>query len=241
MTRITRLRSLWMTGLLLFGSLTACKTTQSTRMPTDTLSYLALGDSYTIGEGVGPKDTYPEQLRALLSVEKIKLAEPLIIARTGWTTDELSAGIDDAEIAGQTYALVTLLIGVNNQYRGRAVEDYAREFEQLLDRAIAFAGGREERVFVLSIPDWGVTPFAEEREVDRQAVAAAIDAYNAQKRAICAEKGVHFTDITETYRQIGAEVPSLVSDKLHPSALVYARWAKALVDPVAAVLRGQQQ
>ena len=130
-----------------------------------TASYLALGDSYTIGENVAPAGRWPEQLAAALRAEGIVIdgiavANPRIIAATGWTTDELSAAIDAAEPLGENHALVSLLIGVNNQYRGRTVDDYVHEFVILLERAIGFAGRRADRVFVLAIPDWGVTPFA---------------------------------------------------------------------------------
>ena len=123
------------------------------------MSYLALGDSYTIGEGVPDADRWPVQLATALRAEGIDLADPRIIATTGWTTDELASAIDVAEPVGR-YDFVSLLIGVNNQYRGRSVAEYRGEFTALLKRAIGFAGGRPERVLVLSIPDWGVTPFA---------------------------------------------------------------------------------
>ena len=193
------------------------------------LRYLALGDSYTIGEGVPEPGRWPVQLARALRVEGIALEPPRIIARTGWTTDELSAAIDAAEPLGR-WDFVSLLVGVNNQYRGRAVEQYAREFAALLERAAGFAAGRRERVLVLSIPDWGVTPFAAGR--DRQAIAAAIDAHNGAARALCERRGVAFVDITPASRAQGAEPAMLADDGLHPSAAVYASWtARAL--PVA--------
>ena len=185
------------------------------------LRYLALGDSYTIGEGVPEAGRWPVQLAAALRTEGIALDPPRIIARTGWTTDELSAAIDAAEPLGE-YDFVSLLIGVNNQYRGRAVEQYAREFAALLARAVGFAGGRADRVLVLSIPDWGVTPFAAGR--DRQAIAAAIDAHNGAARSLCERRGVAFVDITPASRIHGAEPAMLVDDGLHPSAAMYALW-----------------
>jgi len=185
------------------------------------LRYLALGDSYTIGEGVPEAGRWPVQLAAALRTEGIALDPPRIIARTGWTTDELSAAIDAAEPLGE-YDFVSLLIGVNNQYRGRAVEQYAREFAALLARAVGFAGGRADRVLVLSIPDWGVTPFAAGR--DRQAIAAAIDAHNGAARSLCGRRGVAFVDITWASRIHGAEPAMLVDDGLHPSAAMYALW-----------------
>ena len=193
------------------------------------LRYLALGDSYTIGEGVPEAGRWPVQLPAALRTEGIALDPPRIIARTGWNTDELSAAIDAAEPLGE-YDFVSLLIGVNNQYRGRAVEQYAREFAALLARATGFAGGRADRVLVLSIPDWGVTPFAAGR--DRQAIAAAIDAHNGAARSLCGRRGVAFVDITWASRIHGAEPAMLVDDGLHPSAAMYALW-KASALPAA--------
>ena len=193
------------------------------------LRYLALGDSYTIGEGVPESGRWPVQLAGALRAEGIALDSPRIIARTGWTTDELSAAIDAAEPLG-TWDFVSLLVGVNNQYRGRAVEQYAREFAALLERATGFAGGRRERVLVLSIPDWGVTPFATGR--DRQAIAAAIDAHNGAARSLCERRGVAFVDITPVSRVHGAEPAMLAADGLHPSAAMYALWAARAL-PVA--------
>ena len=141
-------------------------------------SYLALGDSYTIGEQVLPEENVPNKTVTLLNKTGAgaqHFAAPQIIAKTGWTTDELDAAIDAANISKQ-FNFVSLLIGVNNEYRGRTVKDFKIEFEHLLQRAIQFAGNKADHVFVLSIPDWGVTPFAEGR--DRKKIAEEIDAYN---------------------------------------------------------------
>lgn len=145
------------------------------------LTYLALGDSYTIGEQVPLKESFPYQTVQLLHKKNIEVADPVIIAVTGWTTDELATSIREHNIK-DTFSFVTLLIGVNNQYRGRDIENYKHEFAQLLNQAIAFAGGIANHVFVLSIPDWGVTPFAEGR--DRQKIAREIDAYNNVNKEI---------------------------------------------------------
>lgn len=188
-----------------------------------TMRWLALGDSYTIGEGVPVAGRWPQQLAALLRARGIALTDPHTIATTGWTTDELDAGIDDAAPRGP-FDFVSLLIGVNNQYRARAVDAYAVEFTALLQRALAFAGGKAGRVLVLSIPDWGVTPFAEGR--DRAAIARALDDYNRAAEEICNAHGVVFVDITDLSRQHGAEPAMLVDDGLHPSAALYALWAQ---------------
>lgn len=184
--------------------------------------YLALGDSYTIGESVSPSERFPVQL-----ARELNLGEPQIIARTGWTTDELNAAIDAANVQGP-FELVTLLIGVNNQYRGRDAEQYRGEFAALLQRAIGFAGNRPSRVVVVSIPDWGVTPFAEGR--DRAQIARDIDRYNAVNREEAQRAGARYVDITAISR---SGDPALVAaDKLHPSGKQYTEWVR-LIAPVA--------
>ncbi|MCH7409907.1 SGNH/GDSL hydrolase family protein [Belliella sp. DSM 111904] len=200
-----------------------------TEMDSNKLTYLALGDSYTIGEGVEKPDRYPNQLVAKLKNTGIAFNEPTIIATTGWTTDELQRGVEDAQIKGKLYDLVTLLIGVNNQYRGRSVENFREEFQALLQEAIRFAGEDTSKVIVLSIPDWGITPFASDRNVDTEKVKREIDAFNSAKQAICSELGVTYIDITAHYRKYGNQPKSLVSDKLHPSAWIYDHWSDLLL------------
>ncbi len=196
---------------------------------TTSLSYLALGDSYTIGEGVGLEDRYPMQLvREWNKSAKIPFSTPLIIAKTGWTVDELEAGIQATPTAAEGYDLVTLLIGVNNQYRGRSVESFAVDFEKMLQRAIAFAKGDKSRVIVLSIPDWVVTPFAVQKGVEPNQVAKAIDAYNRTKKEICQKQGIKLIDITDDYRMDGGLPEGVVEDQLHPSKLIYGQWAGKL-------------
>ena len=195
------------------------------------LAFLALGDSYTIGEGVAPEDRWTHQFAAALRAEGIDLADPLTIATTGWTTDELDAAIDTADPQGP-FDFASLLIGVNNQYRGRGVDDYAREFDALLERTTGFTGERPERVLVLSIPDWGVTPFAAASGRDLAAIARELDAYNNAARDACEARGVAFVDITPASRALGAGPGMLAEDGLHPSAAMYAEWAR-LALPVA--------
>jgi lysophospholipase L1-like esterase len=195
------------------------------------LRYLALGDSYTIGEGVAEDSRWPMQLARALRGEGIALDDPDIIATTGWTTDELDAAIDAAQPADD-YDLVSLLIGVNNQYRARSVDEYRHQFAALLERAIDFAGGRSERVLVLSIPDWGVTRFGRDSGRDLAVIARELDAYNAAAHDLCTARGVAFVDITEVSRERGAEPAMLADDGLHPSKAMHARWA-GLALPVA--------
>jgi lysophospholipase L1-like esterase len=185
-------------------------------------TYLALGDSYTIGEGVPVHDNFPYQAVQLLRGNGLSFCAPEIVAKTGWTTDELQSGIRGKKLLSR-YDIVTLLIGVNNQYRGRAVDAYAPEFEDLLKQAIAFAGGDARRVAVLSIPDWGATPFAAGR--DRVAISAGIDAFNAVNRRIALQHGAYYIDITPGTREATTDGSLVAQDKLHPSGKEYAKWA----------------
>jgi lysophospholipase L1-like esterase len=210
--------------------------------PADEVRFLALGDSYTIGEGVDAGERWPVVLAAALRAEGLAVEEPTIVATTGWTTDELDSAIDEAERAGDVtgrYGLVTLLIGVNNQYRGRSVDEYRTEFRALLARAIAFAGAQPGRVVVLSIPDWGATPFAREMaatEPRRAAnvVAGEIDAFNAVAREETAGAGARWVDVTPLSR---AHPEELAPDGLHPSAAQYARWAEAALPAARDAIR----
>jgi lysophospholipase L1-like esterase len=226
-----------MIGLGLMLALAACARPDDLRNGggAGEMRFLALGDSYTIGEGVDEAERWPVRLAGLLRERGIGVGDPQIIARTGWTTDELSAAIDDADPRGP-YALVTLLIGVNNQYRGRDAEEYRAQFTELLQRAIGFAGGDASRVVVLSIPDWGVTPFAAGR--DRAQIAAEIDVYNAINRDEARRAGAHRVDVTLQSRAAGADPAFLVSDGLHPSGRAYAEWARSALPAAVEALGG---
>ncbi|NYZ61540.1 SGNH/GDSL hydrolase family protein [Luteimonas deserti] len=193
--------------------------------------YLALGDSYTIGEGLAAEERWPVSLAAALRRDGLAIDPPQIIATTGWTTDELDAGIDAAAPRGP-FDLVSLLIGVNDQYRGRDVTAYVHAFAALLGRATGFAGGDPGRVFVLAIPDWGVTPFGMQSGRDVAAIGRELDAYNAAAQAICAAQNVAFVDIAPLSRARGGEPGMLADDGLHPSAALHAEWAR-LALPVA--------
>jgi lysophospholipase L1-like esterase len=197
-------------------------------------TYLALGDSYTIGEQVPMHDNFPHQVVQLLRRQQFDVADPVIIATTGWTTDELAAAISEHNIH-ETFSFVTLLIGVNNQYRGRGIENYRMEYKQLLDQAIAFANGSAQHVFVLSIPDWGVTPFAEGR--DQQKIAGEIDEYNAACKEITLAGKCRYIDITASTREHGLDRAYLAADGLHPSAKEYAIWAEKMANAVYKILK----
>lgn len=194
----------------------------SSSLPSSELRVLSLGDSYTIGEAVQESERWPVRLAALLRNRGLRIDDPVIIARTGWTTDELSRAIDDARPVGP-FDVVTLLIGVNNQYRGRSSAEYQTEFRALLERAVAFAGGSAAHVVVLSIPDWGVTPFADGR--DRASIGAEIDAFNDVNRDDAMRVGARYVDITPISRLASTEPALVASDGLHPSGEMYSRWA----------------
>jgi lysophospholipase L1-like esterase len=214
-----------MLGLMLF-----CCTFFGSHKILDTtmtpITYLALGDSYTIGEQVTDQECFPVQTAALLRQQGYLVLDPQIIATTGWTTDELEAGITAAHIT-QIYDIVTLLIGVNNQYRGWSLTQYEAEFRDLLKKAIAFAGNNPSQVVVLSIPDWGVTPFAADR--NRKQIAQEIDAYNAANKAIAQQLKVPYLDITGFTREAAHDKELVAADGLHPSGKDYRRWATALL------------
>lgn len=194
------------------------------------LSYLALGDSYTIGEAIAAGAGWPAQLAERLRQAGIAIGDPDVIARTGWTTDELDAAIT-ARSPGP-HAFVSLLVGVNDQYRGGAADAYRQRFAALLDRAIALANGRTDRVIVLAIPDWGVTPFGDASGRDAKTIADELDAFNAAARTVCEQRGVTFVDIAPDYREHARDAAMLADDGLHPSAAMHARWADAAF-PVA--------
>jgi len=192
-------------------------------MQTKSFRYLALGDSYTIGESVALNKNFPHQTVALLRKEKNSIDDPVIIAKTGWTTDELQEMLNRTRLQ-IPFDFVSLLIGVNNQYRGRSAEEYAEQFTQLLQQAIGYAGEKTNHVIVVSIPDWGVTPFAEGR--DRAKIAKEIDTFNAINEKISNQYKVHYINITAFTREAATDKTLVTKDGLHPSAKDYARWAE---------------
>lgn len=199
--------------------------------PAQSFTYLALGDSYTVGESVPTSESFPFQTVALLRQQQIAVADPVVIATTGWTTDELAAGIASRHLR-ETFDVVSLLIGVNNQYRRRSIEEYKTQFTDLLQQAIRFARGNPRHVVVISIPDWGVTPFAAGR--DRAKIAREIDAFNEANQAIADQYQVHYLNITPDSRQAATNPDLIANDGLHPSAKEYGKWAVKL----AAILQG---
>lgn len=192
-------------------------------------SYLALGDSYTIGEQVPFADNFPNQTVQLLRKSGFSFHAPEIIAQTGWTTAELLHAINHTGIL-ETYDVVSLLIGVNNQYRGYAAVEFKKTFENLLQQSIRFAGHKPQQVFVLSIPDWGITPFAEGR--NRKQIADEIDTYNSICVSSANQFKTNYINITEAQRADGNKPEFLTADGLHPSGKAYEKWAVKLTDAI---------
>ncbi len=183
--------------------------------------YLALGDSYTIGESVDEKMRWPVQLSHQLNNAGVAVKPPRIIATTGWTTDELTNAINEAQVT-ETYDLVSLLIGVNNQYRQYPFSTYEKEFTQLLEMAIMFANGDTDKVFVVSIPDYGVTPFGQKKNPSK--IAIELDQYNAKAKEVCLNNNVIFINITDISKNASGDSTLVASDGLHPSGTMYTQW-----------------
>jgi lysophospholipase L1-like esterase len=189
------------------------------------LKYLALGDSYTIGELMPEADSFPFLLQQVLSTDRIYIDEVQIIAQTGWTTDEL-IGPMETTVTRTDYDWVTILIGVNNQYRGRSVAEYEIHFRYIASRALFYCGQRAHRIVVLSIPDWGLTPFNVDR--DTSEISAAIDEYNRVNKLVADELGFNYLDITASTREHAQNHAYLASDLLHPGKQEYVLWAQRL-------------
>jgi lysophospholipase L1-like esterase len=210
---------IWITLILIAG----CKT--NIQMP---INYLALGDSYTIGESVNPMFRWPVQLADDLTDKGFPVNKPKILAKTGWTTDELLAAMDTSYFK-PPYDLVSVLIGVNNQYRGRDTANYREELEIVMERAVYLAGGKKERVFVVSIPDWGVMPFAIENGHDPDKVAGEIDLFNQVKKEVSDKKGLKFINITDISREASSKPEYIADDGLHPSGEMYTVWVQRIL------------
>lgn len=213
-------------------------------MPEKKYRMICLGDSYTIGEAVDERERFPMQTAELLNKQGFEIEKPVIIAKTGWTTDELTAAIKDWESNNKFEpsdkdVIATLLIGVNNEFRGRDAEEYRKEFDALLAKALSYAGNNANHVFVLSIPDWGATPFAAQDPKHRspQQIAHEIDAFNTVNREEAAKAKVHYLDITPISRRAPTEPDLVANDGLHPSGKMYAEWAEKLAAQIHEALR----
>ena len=223
-------------SLLLFTA--SCSKSNESMPEQQPLTYLALGDSYTIGQGVPENERWPVLLADTLRKRGLEIEDPQIIARTGWTTAELKSGIAQAKPEGP-FDLVSLLIGVNNQYRGVSrgytLEGYRQEFEELLQMAIDFAGGDPEKVFVVSIPDYSVTPFV--AQTSKQKASREIDEYNQVNLEISLSKGVSYFNITPVSRLAQQDPELLAGDRLHPSGKMYRMWVDAMAGELVVNIR----
>lgn len=209
---------------------------QNRQKETKPMRYLALGDSYTIGQSVQEAERWPVQLTTQLNAAGLVIDPPQIIARTGWTTDDLSAAIKDQKPQGP-FDLVSLLIGVNNQFQRLSSGEYRTEFRALLQKSIELAGGDANHVIVVSIPDWGVTPFAQNR--NRQDIAADIDLFNAINQAETSAAGVAYVDITPISRQATNDGSLIADDGLHPSGKMYKQWVELVLPVAKKILQGE--
>ncbi len=194
-------------------------------------TFLALGDSYTIGQSVSVVDRFPSQTVLILRGQNITIKDPQIIATTGWTTKNLMDALNTTNLP-TNFDVVTLLIGVNNQYQGRSLDEYKTEFTWLVNRAIQYANNRPTHVFVLSIPDYSMTPFAQ--TADTAKIAKEIAQFNVENKKIALQLGVYYLNITPISREADPEL--LAGDGLHPSGKQYKRWADLLVPMIIQVI-----
>jgi lysophospholipase L1-like esterase len=212
----------------------ASNTTMITKTMNDSLTYLALGDSYTIGEAVPQNQSFPYQLVSSLKSNSFLVQPPEIIATTGWTADNLINAIAASGIINKKFDFVTLLIGVNDQFQGLSQDNYKIKFAQVLTTAINFARGDTTRVFVLSIPDYGVTPFAGGND---NTIGPQIDQFNAINKSGSLKAGVSYLDITDISRQAATDPALIAPDGLHPSGKMYGLWIQRLEPLIAARLK----
>jgi acyl-CoA thioesterase-1 len=197
------------------------------------LSYLALGDSYTIGEGVATSESWPYQLVKRLNAAGVSVQMPKVIARTGWRTDNLLAAIDSENLT-EKFDMVSLLIGVNNQFQGKSIEVYKKDLRVLLNTAVGLCNKSKSGVFVVSIPDYGATPFG---KIERESIAKEIDEWNLACKAICDEFEIPFFDITPISKQAATDNSLTAKDNLHPSAKMYSLWVDEILEPVVGILK----
>ncbi|MFN1834359.1 SGNH/GDSL hydrolase family protein [Balneola sp. MJW-20] len=222
--------------LLLTGLFIISCNSQDQPVSTESISFLALGDSYTIGTSVDSAGRWPVQLTDSLTKHGFNISDLKIVATNGWTTDELHSGLASDDLA-PAYDLVSLLIGVNNQYRGYDIDIYRTEFRELLEHAIDYAGSDTSRVFVLSIPNYGVTPFARNRQPDK--IRQELNNYNEIASVISAEYGIPFIDITPISELAAFDPSLLASDSLHPSAIMYSQWVSEALPVVKNMIENE--
>lgn len=200
---------------------------------TAAISYLALGDSYTIGESVIESERWPVQLMLQLQEDGMHIRHPKIIAKTGWRTDELLQAMQE-QLDDKKYDLVSVLIGVNNQYQGGELSVYKKELKKILKQAITQGKQGRRSVFVLSIPDYGVTPFG--KESDKKNISKEVEAYNKVARGIAKEMDIPFYDITSISKKAAQDLSLLAKDELHPSGKMYALWVEKIYTKIQKIV-----
>jgi lysophospholipase L1-like esterase len=219
------MKKIFLLYILLLFVFSSC--TKAIEIKNQSVTYLALGDSYTIGESVIASEQYPNQIVSKLRKQGKMIDDPVIIAKTGWTTFELKKAMTDENILDKKFDFVSLLIGVNNQYRGLKIEDYDKEFKALLNDAIALTGGLKKNVFVVSIPDWGVTPFG--LKSTKPKISENIDLFNSVNEKITKELGITYIEITKESRKAKEDTSLIAEDGLHPSGKMYEQWSEAIL------------
>ena len=219
----------FISAIVIVLSLFSCEEKEAPQ-PTITVKYLALGDSYTIGQGVEENERWPNQLSTQLESNGIEVQKTQIIAQTGWKTSDLLNGIADSTL--NDYDLISLLIGVNNQFWSQPFDVFQTEFDSLVNIAIEAVG--IERIFIVSIPDYGVTPFGSSNSEN---IANDIDMYNGYISERCAEEGFPFINVTEISRQLGDSNGALAADNLHPSGYQYSLWVNQMLPSVLDLIR----
>jgi lysophospholipase L1-like esterase len=203
---------------------------------TVTRYYLALGDSYTIGTSIPSNENYPNQTTALLNNEGFNFLPPTIIATNGWTTVNLISALAAENDLRSSYDIVTLLIGVNDQFQGATTSDYTTGFTTLLQQSIAFAGNKPSHVIVLSIPDYSGTPFGMDRNGNTN-ISSQIDSFNAINKQISANYYVNYINVTDDSREAFTDKSLLASDGLHYSAAEYAIWSALIASTIKSILK----
>lgn len=220
--------------LMLFLGFSGCKTSNETIAKSDyEYSFLALGDSYTIGESVDKSQRWPVQLAAHLNDRGYKVAPPKIIAKTGWTTGDLLSAMRSQLNYTRDFDLVSISIGVNNQYQEKSIKEYEEEIREIFKMALNYSKKREKAVFALSIPDYGVTPFGAD---NAETIREEINQYNAVFRKVATDFGVDFYNITPISREAARNPKLIAEDDLHPSGLMYQYWVDEIIDEIPQML-----
>ena len=195
---------------------------------------LCLGDSYTIGEMVQLQKNYPYFTVQLLRDKGLNFSAPEILAKTGWTSDELQLSMKLYRFLPK-YDIVTLLVGVNDQYRGKDIIEYKTQFEELLKHTITLANNKSDHVLVISIPDYGLTPFS--ANLDRNKISKEIEVFNSVNKALTIQYKTVYIDLTEESNKAQYDAELIAEDQLHYTTKMYKKWAEKLADVIAAQVK----